>query len=94
MAVHGGNLNMILTYHKIKLFQSHDPIADGFFSFLIKMLSLLSRKVVYLDNYSHDDENQIVITFDDGYKEVVKYALPVLKFFKYPFEVFSCRRLL
>ena len=35
-----------------------------------------------------NDNNQIVLRFDDGYKSVLKYALPVLKFFGYPFEVF------
>ena len=52
------------------------------------MLSLIKRKVVYLENYNPNDKNHIVITFDDGYKEIVKYALPILKFFNYPFEVF------
>jgi len=79
---------MILTYHKIKPFPGKDPIAAGLSAFFWKMLSLVSKKVVYLENYNPDDEKQIVITFDDGYKEVIKYALPVLKLFKYPFELF------
>ncbi|GHV96305.1 hypothetical protein AGMMS50293_26250 [Spirochaetia bacterium] len=52
------------------------------------MLSIRKKNVVHLNNYNPDDENQVVITFDDGYKEIIKYALPVLKYFNYPFEIF------
>jgi len=79
---------MILTYHKVKIFPQKDPITTGFLTFLKQMLSLRKRKVVYLDSYNPANVNQVVITFDDGYKEVLKYAFPVLKFFNYPFEVF------
>lgn len=79
---------MILTYHKVNIFPQQDSLTVGLVSFFVKMLSFANKKVVYLDDYNPDDRKQIVINFDDGYIEVLKYALPVLSFFSYPFELF------
>jgi peptidoglycan/xylan/chitin deacetylase (PgdA/CDA1 family) len=79
---------MILTYHKIKCFKGSDTIATGLTSFFLQMLLIRKREVVYLEEYNPVNENQFVVTFDDGYKEIIKYALPVLNIFKFPFEVF------
>jgi len=57
-------------------------------NFYRQMLELGSRKVVYLDNYNPKDPNQFVITFDGVYKNVLEYALPILREFGYPFELF------
>lgn len=78
---------MILTYHKISLTKT-DKITVNLKSFIRQMYALRKNKVVYLNDYDMNDNNQIVLRFDDGYKSVLKYALPVLKFFGYPFEVF------
>ncbi len=78
---------MILTYHKI------DPEVKTEWwispdSFYLQMLDLRSKKVVYLDDYNPLDSNQAVITFDGVYQNVWKYAVPILKHFNYPFELF------
>jgi peptidoglycan/xylan/chitin deacetylase (PgdA/CDA1 family) len=52
------------------------------------MFWLRKYEVVTLGNYNPNNPRQVVLRFDDGYKGVVKYALPILKFFNYPFEVF------
>jgi peptidoglycan/xylan/chitin deacetylase (PgdA/CDA1 family) len=78
---------MILTYHKIKYFKGKDTIVTGLTSFFLQMF-LLQKKVVYLEEYDPGNENQFVVTFDDGYKDIIKYALPILRIFKFPFEVF------
>lgn len=78
---------MILTYHKISLTKT-DKITVNLSNFIRQMYALRKNKVVYLNDYDMNDNNQIVLRFDDGYKSVLKYALPVLKFFGYPFEVF------
>lgn len=56
--------------------------------FYRQMLELKSRKVVYLDDYDPKNPENFVITFDGIYKNVVDYALPILKDFNYPFELF------
>lgn len=80
---------MILVYHKIS-FKKNENITIDIFSFIKQLLQLKIKgyKVVHLDEYNFQDAAQIVIRFDDGYKSVLKYALPVLKFFNFPFEVF------
>jgi peptidoglycan/xylan/chitin deacetylase (PgdA/CDA1 family) len=78
---------MILTYHKV--FPEVKTIwwitPDSFYR---QMSDLRSKKVVFLDDYDPSDENQVVITFDGVYKDIWKYAIPILQHFNYPFELF------
>ncbi|CCY62356.1 glycosyl transferase family 2 [Clostridium sp. CAG:967] len=78
---------MILTYHKVS-FIKNDKITVNVWNFIMQMYAIRKKIVVYLDDYDLNDNNQVVLRFDDGYKSVLKYAVPVLKFFGYPFEVF------
>jgi peptidoglycan/xylan/chitin deacetylase (PgdA/CDA1 family) len=78
---------MILTYHHVKLWSRNEQTV-GLFQFIRQMLFIRNKKVVYLNDYDPNDVDQIVITFDDGYKDVLTFALPILRFFRYPFEVF------
>ncbi len=84
---------MILTYHNVDLLPL-DELTVGIFAFIKQMLKLRNYKVVYLEDYNIYDDTNVVITFDDGYSGFLKYALPVLKFFNYPFEVFICKNFL
>lgn len=78
---------MILTYHKVhpenKTIWWVTP--DSFYR---QMADLRSKKVVYLDDYDPADLAQAVITFDGVYKDIWKYAIPILQHFGYPFELF------
>ncbi|GAB4493270.1 MAG: hypothetical protein Fur0016_29280 [Anaerolineales bacterium] len=78
---------MILTYHKVhpenKTIWWVTP--DSFYR---QMADLRSKKVVYLDDYDPLDPHQAVITFDGVYKDIWKYAVPILQHFGYPFELF------
>lgn len=78
---------MIFTYHKISFLKS-DKSTVNLWNFIRQMFEARKYKVVFLKDYDINDKNQIVLRFDDGYKSVLKYAVPVLKFFGYPFEVF------
>ena len=78
---------MILTYHKIA-WSVKDEITTDWLSFLRQMFRLRKKKVLYLDDYDPADESHVILTFDDGYKSIVTWALPVLRWFRYPFEVF------
>ena len=78
---------MILMYHKIYL----DTPSMWWVSvneFYRQMVELSSKKVVYLDDYDSKNLDNVVITFDGIYKNVLEYALPILKHFNYPFELF------
>ena len=78
---------MILLYHHVKP-EADDEISISLEKFTKHMLSLQDKTVVYLEDYNPSDANQVVITFDDGYKSVLTYAAPILKHFGYPFELF------
>lgn len=56
--------------------------------FYRQMFELQSKKVVYLDDYDVNNDDHVVITFDGIYKNVYEFALPILKHFNYPFELF------
>ncbi len=78
---------MILMYHKIY------PDCPTLWwvsvdSFYRQMCEIQHKKIVYLDDYNPNDPEHVVITFDGVYENVCKFALPILKKFKYPFELF------
>ncbi len=78
---------MIILYHKIHPDNPTDwwVTANSFYR---QMAELQDMDVVYLDDYDCTNANQVVITFDGIYKNVWQHALPVLKHFNYPFELF------
>ena len=78
---------MILLYHKVDL-ESPTVWWVHVNAFYRQMLALRSYKVVYLDDYDTNDPDQVVITFDGIYEDVFHYALPILKRFGYPYELF------
>ncbi|UCH09869.1 MAG: glycosyltransferase [Fidelibacterota bacterium] len=78
---------MILLYHKVFL-ESPTEWWVNANQFWRQMNELRDRTVVYLDDYDPNDEKQVVITFDGVYENVYRYALPILKSFNYPFELF------
>lgn len=78
---------MILMYHKVA---PNSPTmwwveVDEFYR---QMSELASKKVVFLDDYEANNSSHVVITFDGIYLNILQYALPILKYFKYPFELF------
>ncbi|MBP8718918.1 MAG: glycosyltransferase, partial [Candidatus Atribacteria bacterium] len=78
---------MILLYHKIYL-ESPTVFWIDVDNFYRQMCEIEHKKVVYLSEYDPKDEDQIVITFDGIYKNVLEYAAPILNKFGYPFELF------
>ena len=78
---------MILMYHKI---YPDSPTlwwvsVDSFYK---QMCEIQHKKIVYLDDYDPNNPEHVVITFDGVYENVYKFALPILKKFNYPFELF------
>lgn len=78
---------MILMYHKVYL-ESPSIWWVNVNNFYRQMVEIASKEVVYLDDYNPDNENHVVITFDGIYRNVFQFALPILKHFNYPFELF------
>lgn len=78
---------MILLYHKVFLENLTEWWVDVD-NFYRQMCELKYKKIVYLDDYNPNDPNQVVITFDGIYQNVLKFAAPILKDFNYPFELF------
>ncbi len=78
---------MILLYHKIDAEAKTQwwVTANTFYRQLVQ---LSGKRFVYLDDYDPEDENQVVITFDGVYTDVLQYAAPILEKFGYPFELF------
>ena len=83
---HSLRVTMILMYHKVA---PETPtmwwVAPEVFARQLE--SLRHRRFVYLDDYSSPD-TEAVVTFDDAYENVHRYALPVLAAQSIPFEVF------
>jgi glycosyltransferase involved in cell wall biosynthesis len=78
---------MILLYHKVHPTSPTQwwVTADDFYR---QMAELQGRRVVSLDEYDPRDPEQVVITFDGVYDNVLTFAAPVLRRFGYPFELF------
>lgn len=78
---------MILTYHSVG-----DQTKDRFWvsrgKFEADLRALRTYRVCSLADYRATDSSQVVITFDDGHKNLMDFAVPLLHEFGYPFEVF------
>ena len=78
---------MILRYIDVYL-ESLTSSCVSVDAFNRQMAALQSYDVVYLDEYDPQNCNHAVITFDGVSKNIVKFALPILKKWGYPFECF------
>jgi peptidoglycan/xylan/chitin deacetylase (PgdA/CDA1 family) len=80
---------MIVYYHKIDLKAPTScwMTVDTFYENLVSFRQT-DKKVVYLDDYDPQNPDHLVITFDDGYENVLTWAAPLLQALKFPFEVF------
>jgi glycosyltransferase involved in cell wall biosynthesis len=74
-------------YHKVAL-ESPTIWWVSVDNFYRQMLELGSKQVVYLNDYDPQNPRHVVITFDGVYKNVLKYAAPILKELNYPYELF------
>jgi glycosyltransferase involved in cell wall biosynthesis len=78
---------MILMYHKVH----PNSLTDWWVEvndFYRQMVEINHKKIVYLDDYDPSNSDQVVITFDGVYENILTFAAPILKKFNYPFELF------
>lgn len=79
---------LILMYHKVDVVTpSLWWVSVDRFEQQIRAL-LDDYQFVFLDDYMIGSNNQVVVTFDDGYENIFRHAFPVLKKFGLPFEIF------
>ena len=79
------NFNIpVLNYHSITNDNSFVSLATNEFEFQISLLKKFGYKTVFFDEINPKDNKQIIITFDDAYKDIILNALPILK--KYRFK--------
>jgi len=74
----------ILLYHSISDDNSEISLNVDIFENQIKYLKNNGYKSINFDEIDHKVKKQIIITFDDGYKDIYINALPILK--KYNFK--------
>jgi len=70
----------VLMYHSIS--DESQPISvsiDNFYKQMNLMVRLGFKSVNLKDIHNEEDKKKFVITFDDGYEDVYKNALPILK---------------
>jgi peptidoglycan/xylan/chitin deacetylase (PgdA/CDA1 family) len=84
----------ILAYHSLDRSTSVLSISPGIFAQQMKFLHDAQIKVICLSDVPHEigtyshPANSVVITFDDGFKNVYEHALPILKSYGFPATVF------
>ena len=74
----------VLVYHSISNVKSNLSLDANNFEKQINFLKNCGFETTNFDNISNTKKNQIIITFDDGYKDISQFALPILK--KYNFN--------
>ena len=76
----------ILLYHSISDDNSEMSLNVDIFENQIKYLKNSGYTSINFDEIDHKAKKQIIITFDDGYKDIFINALPILKKYNFKFE--------
>jgi peptidoglycan/xylan/chitin deacetylase (PgdA/CDA1 family) len=77
----------VIMYHNLAMSDSEEGIHLNEFEKQIKFINKLGFKSVNLNELDKLESKNIIITFDDGYENVHKFALPILN--KYKFKATS-----
>ena len=77
----------VLSYHSINDDNSPLSLKINFFENQLKYLKKKGFKTINFDETDKKENKTIIITFDDGYKDILYNALPILK--KYNFKATS-----
>ena len=77
----------VIMYHNLTISDSEEGIHLNEFEKQIKFINKLGFKSVNLNELDKLESKNIIITFDDGYENVHKFALPILN--KYKFKATS-----
>ena len=74
----------VLSYHSINDDNSPLSLKINFFENQLKYLKKKGFKTINFNEIDKKENKTIIITFDDGYKDILYNALPILK--KYNFK--------
>ena len=69
----------VLSYHSISEDASYISLSTQIFEKQISFLKKLGYVSINFNEIDPNKKNQIIITFDDGYKDILINALPILK---------------
>jgi len=69
----------VLSYHSIGEDNSYISLSTQIFEKQIIFLKKLGYVSINFNEIDQNKKNQIIITFDDGYKDILTNALPILK---------------
>ena len=69
----------VLTYHSISNDKSPISLSTKIFESHIIFFKKLGLQSINFNEINQNKKNQIIITFDDGYKDILINALPILK---------------
>ena len=69
----------VLSYHSISEDISYISLSTRIFEKQIIFLKKLGYVSINFNEIDQNRKNQIIITFDDGYKDILINALPILK---------------
>jgi peptidoglycan/xylan/chitin deacetylase (PgdA/CDA1 family) len=84
----------ILAYHSLDRSRSVLSTSPGMFAEQMKVLHDTGARVVSLNDVADeiricsDPANQVVLTFDDGFRNVYEHAVPILQAYRFPATVF------
>ena len=89
--------NQIVVYHNILPEYNGDPMCVSIKTFKQQIQYLVeNRNIISIDEFYQKFKNKtlniddVVITFDDGYKDNIKYALPILEKYNIPATFYIC----
>jgi peptidoglycan/xylan/chitin deacetylase (PgdA/CDA1 family) len=84
----------ILLYHSISNDKSNISLNISEFEKQIIFLKKRNYKSINFDEINNNEKNQIIITFDDGYKDLYTSVLPILKRYNFKATCFVVSGLL
>jgi len=98
------NRPRIIMFHKIYPDDEADSyseyvqlsLLDDIIAYSVKNYQIYTLKdlVQYYKQYGRYPQNAIVLTFDDGFKSILEYVLPILQKYQAPATVFVCPQLI
>lgn len=80
-------------FHSVGNDNLHHNISTSEFEEIIKTLSKCEKEVLFLEEAIESKNETVCLTFDDGYKNYLTKALPIMEKYNTPSVLFVCPKL-